>query len=269
MGDLTVRSDSVDVEQIMRQIRARIREKRGIDYTEEEIRQLASVKLEKFLEPGSIRSDLLQEFQRRQPPEPPPSINYSFEEDTIFASHRSLIRWLRGLFRPLLKLLFNPGPIVHVLNQQSRMNAQFEARLFELERKRGELYFELMHNLVLELTKLGIEVKNLKMRVESLSSRLDFDERRARALEGVVQYKPGVDAAQSLPSAGPGQEPEGHEERRRRRRRRRRRGGAPGESGSAAGTGGAPAPAPEGAENPAHQPPADPAEAGPEDDQDR
>jgi ribonuclease E len=44
---------------------------------------------------------------------------------------------------------------------------------------------------VLELTRLGIENKNLKMRVESLNSRMDFDERRARALEGVVQYKPG------------------------------------------------------------------------------
>ena len=39
------------------------------------------------------------------------------------------------------------------------------------------------------MTRLGIEVQNLKMRVESLSSRLDFDERRARALEGVVQYR--------------------------------------------------------------------------------
>ena len=57
----TVRSDNVDVEQIMRQIRARIREKRGVDYTEEEIRELASVKLEKFLDPrgrpvGSARA---------------------------------------------------------------------------------------------------------------------------------------------------------------------------------------------------------------------
>ena len=49
MAEFQVRSDAVDVEQIMRQIRARIREKRGADYTEQEIRELASVKLEKFL----------------------------------------------------------------------------------------------------------------------------------------------------------------------------------------------------------------------------
>jgi hypothetical protein len=49
------------------------------------------------------------------------------------------------------------------------------------------LYFEIIHNLVVEVTRLGIETQNLKMRVEALSSRLDFDERRSRALEGVVR----------------------------------------------------------------------------------
>ena len=33
MPDFNIRSDSVNVEQIMEQIRARIREKRGVDYT--------------------------------------------------------------------------------------------------------------------------------------------------------------------------------------------------------------------------------------------
>ncbi len=66
------------------------------------------------------------------------------------------------------------------------------------------LYYELIHNLVLETTRLGIEVKNLKMRVESMSSRLDFDERRARALEGVVQYRPGTVAPLQPPAGGGG-----------------------------------------------------------------
>ena len=38
MTDMQIRSDSVDVEQIMRQIRSRIRDKRGVDYTEDEIK---------------------------------------------------------------------------------------------------------------------------------------------------------------------------------------------------------------------------------------
>jgi hypothetical protein len=118
-----------------------------------------------------------------------------------------------------------------------------------------QLHYEVMHNLVLEITRMSIEVKNLKMRVESVSSRLDFNERRARALENVVVYKPSADevverepaafappkaaatpqpahsatpmaaqpspAVSSQPGEGPGQRS------RRRRRRRGRRGNAP------------------------------------------
>ena len=63
----------------------------------------------------------------------------------------------------------------------------------------------MFNNLVVETTRLGIEVKNLRMLVESLSTRLDFDERRARALEGVVQYRPGTPLAPPPPApvAGP------------------------------------------------------------------
>src|SRR5262245_31149682 len=66
MSEVNVRSDAVDVEQIMRQIRARIREKRGADYTETELQQLASVKLEKFMDPKGLRSDLIEQFRKRQ-----------------------------------------------------------------------------------------------------------------------------------------------------------------------------------------------------------
>ena len=61
MADFNIRTDAVDVEQIMRQIRARIESKRGVDYTEQQIQELANVKLERFLNPkgrslGSCRS---------------------------------------------------------------------------------------------------------------------------------------------------------------------------------------------------------------------
>ena len=78
MADFNIRSESVDVEQIMKQIRTRIREKRGVDYTEEQIRELASVRLEKFLDPKNLRSDLLEQFRKSRPAlpelpkEPPP-----------------------------------------------------------------------------------------------------------------------------------------------------------------------------------------------------
>ena len=270
MAEFNMRSDSVNVEQIMEQIRARIREKRGVDYTEQQIRELAAVKLEKFLDPRGVRSDLLDQFRKAQPEYAPVELpNFAFEDSTLFDSHRAPIRWIRKLLLPVLKLLFNPNPLIQALNLQSRlntMNAEREARRDATRRQMDQLYYELIHNLVVETTRLGIEAKNLKMRLESVSSRLEFNERRARALEGVVVYKsddesqprqpqayqpqaaqrantqPGQ-AQQSLstgeghfqqqgsqPSAGSGTplavEGPGQRSRRRRRRRRRRGGGS-------------------------------------------
>src|SRR5204862_8228989 len=92
-------------------------------------------------------------------------------------------------------------------------------------------------------------------RIESLQSRLEFNERRARALESVVVYKPSEAAANDTvrapmpeprpvpefrprpemqpmgqaqaPGSPPAQSGEGPGQRRRRRRRRGRRGGGP------------------------------------------
>ena len=91
MSDFSVRSDSVDVEQIMRQIRSRIREKRGVDYTEDEIRELANVKLEKFLDPGGVRSDLLEQYRKGRDSSSTPR-NYAFEDTTLYESEPRLHR---------------------------------------------------------------------------------------------------------------------------------------------------------------------------------
>jgi hypothetical protein len=178
MADFNIRSDSVNVEQIMQQIRARIREKRGVDYTEQQIRELAAVKLETFLNPHAVRSGLLEQFREGGVS---PFENYAFEDSTLFESHRAPLRWIRRLLRPFLKLFYNLDRLIAVLHVQSKINTK--------QSQFSQVSFELLHNLVVETTRLGIEVKNLKMRVESLSSRYDFAERRARALEGLVQAR--------------------------------------------------------------------------------
>ena len=230
MTDFQVRSDNVDVEQIMRQIRARIREKRGVDYTEEEIKELARVKLEKFLDPTGVRSDLLAQF-RRTKAEMPAAPNYTFEDSTLFESHRGFLRFMRRILNPMLKLFFNPNPLIHALHIQSELNTR-NAKREELD----SLHYEVIHNLVLETTRLGIQVKNLKMQVESMSSRLDFDERRARALEGVVQYRPGAVAPLQPPQGGSREPREDAQAQERRTRRRRRRGKKPGSGREENGT---------------------------------
>jgi hypothetical protein len=279
MSEFNIRSESVDVEQIMKQIRARILEKRGADYTEDQIRELASVRLEKFLEPRNLRSDLLEQFRKSRPAvaTEPPTIEapYAFDDQTLFASHRAPLRIMRKLLMPILKLFFNPNVLNQILHTQAQFNVDLlkreSRRKIEFDRSRAEwnaLYYEVLHNLVLETTRMGIEAQNLRMRVESLSSRLDFSERRVRALEGVVQYRPEVvhapirrereetePAAAPAPAGsfegfvpagqpGPGPQGQGDGSRKRRRRRRGRRGGTglPGAAGApgTAGASGAP-----------------------------
>ena len=237
MPDFNVRSDSVNVELIMEQIRERIREKRGVDYTEQQIRELAAVKLERFLDPSGVRSDLLDRFRKAMPAYEPPELpNFAFEDATLFESHRAPIRWLRKLLLPFLKLLFNPNPLIQALNIQSRLNtmsAEREARRESARRAMDQLYYELIHNLVIETTRLAIDVKNLKMRLESVSSRLEFNERRARALESVVVYKPAEPEerpvqraqvqAQHRPAPQPSQASQSHAAQRAHARQRQRR----------------------------------------------
>jgi hypothetical protein len=283
MAEFNVRSDSVDVEQIMRQIRARIREKRGADYTEAELQELAKVKLEKFLDPRGVRSDLVEQFRRHRvvSPEIPKLVP---EEIPIYGTHRALLAAVRRMLNPILKLFINPNPIIHAIHtltvQQSHINEEFHGRFLKREAM-DPLFYEVVHNLVLEITRLGIEVHNLKMRVESLSSRMDFDERRSRSLERVVEYRPsaprpaaaapqaGIQQIQPAPAARPdngrseggrpnggrpeagarldGGRPDGDGGDRRRRRRRRRRpgqtlGDRQGPLGSSAGPSGTSSP---------------------------
>ncbi|WP_396624483.1 hypothetical protein [Luteitalea sp.] len=239
MSDFSVRADSVNVEEIMRQIRARVKEKRGADYTEEEIKALASVKLEKFLDPLAVRSGLLDEYRNAKSVttladiEPAPDL-YGFDEESIYASSRGgALRSIRKLLNPILKLFFNPNPLIRVLNMQAALNGYFTRSIARVG-SREALNFEVLHNVVVELTRLSIENRNLKMRVESLNTRLDFAERRARALEGVVQYKTGASAVSLTtlePVADASLAPEDADKAGRRRRRRRGRRRGPGEGG--------------------------------------
>ena len=250
MAEFNIRSDAVDVEQIMEQIRARLREKRGVDYTEEQIRELATVKLDRFLDPKNVRSDLLEHFRKQNQTSDAAAAATqaaleavdvpAFDPENVYRSSRGgigrVLYAIRRMLRPLLKLFINPGPMLDSvravsthINTTSRALALNEER----NRRRAELdvlMYEVLNNLVVEMTRLAIDMKNHKMRVESVAARLDFDERRARALEQIVQFR--TSAADTVASEGSTSPPDGSgggdgvaEKRRRRRRGRRRRSG--------------------------------------------
>ena len=253
MAEFNIRSDAVDVEQIMEQIRARLREKRGVDYTEEQIRELADVKLDRFLDPKNVRSDLLDHFRKQyEHASQTPSASEaaleslptpSFEPDDVYRSSRGgigrVLHAVRRMLRPILKLFINPGPLlesVRALSTHAKSTTQALTLNEARNRRRAELdvlMYEVMNNLVVEMTRLAIDMKNHKMRVESVAARLDFDERRARALEQIVQFRPpsaagdgaAANEGSTSPPGGDGGEDGVTEKRRRRRRGRRRRSG--------------------------------------------
>jgi len=256
MADSNVRANPVNVEQIMEQIRGRIRDQRGVEYTEQQIQDLAAAQLEKYLDPKKVHSTLLEEFRRlRASSFAAERVPEAVDDAAVFQTDSAWLRPFRWVMRPITRLFINTKALATVLIQSQTEKSR---------RTRDQLLFELIHNLVVDTTRLGIEVKNLKMRNESLSGRIDFNERRARALEGAVLYQPSrSDSAapeRPLPvnqigtppavagstadpshdrmpqhSPAPGAPGEGSGQRRRRRRRRGRRGGGPPAFGAPAG----------------------------------
>ncbi len=295
MAEFNIRSDAVDVEQIMEQIRARLREKRGVDYTEDQIRELASVKLDRFLDPRNVRSDLLDHYRKQRDPSSTSESSAAteafepvavppFDPDDVYRSSRGgiggVLRAIRRLLQPVLKLFINPGPMlgaVQALSEHADSTGRTLSRVLAVNRARADLdvlTYEVMNNLVVEMTRLAIDLKNHKMRVESVAARLDFDERRSRALEEILQFRTTAVSGEASPTAdatvapesGNGEEGSPEKKRRRRRRGRRRSGNgaatssegadsAPGESeptdGEGAGSRGAGSAARNGVDPPA------------------
>ncbi|MGH9254688.1 MAG: hypothetical protein ACRD3C_08970 [Vicinamibacterales bacterium] len=238
--------DQVDVEQIMRDIRARIAQRQGIELSNQQIQDLAARRLESILDPRAIRPSLLEGLRRSAgavtPTVAPKASSepvYTFEDSTIYDSHRAMLRFMRRLLGPLLKLFFNPNPLIRALHLQARLNVEAAEREEERERRQAEwnaLHYEILQRLVTDVSRVSLEVQALSMRVESLNARVDFNDRRARAVEGAHTGRAGsrpVEAPATPAAVEPSGAPEGVEApgveggRRRRRRRRGRRGGVP------------------------------------------
>jgi hypothetical protein len=249
--------DHVDVEQIMRDIRARISQRHGIDLSNQQIQELAARRLEAILDPRTIKPGLLDELRRSAgapPPQPEPAdaaeLSYSFEDTTLYESSRGLLRGIRRLLNPILKLFFNPNPLIRALNLQARWNGETSRRLAERDRRQTEwnaLHYELLHRMVTEVSKVSLELQSLASQIESLSAKVDFNDRRVRSMEALPQQSQARPAPRMPPEpvnvpavATPGGEapvteapaegqPSESTRRRRRRRRGRRGSGAPSE----------------------------------------
>ena len=247
-GNRAERVDRVDVEQVMREIRSRIAQRSGVELSNQQIQELAGRRLEAILDPRGLKPELLDQL-RRSAGERAVSVDvvtpggpqsYPFDEATLYDSPNALLRFLRKLLQPLLRTMFNPTPIAHALALQSRLNAEIAAREAERDRRQAEwnaLHYEILQRLALEVSRSSIDSQNLSLRVESLATKVDFNERRVRAMEGAqvrasrpqegaqaapVAANAGGENTPATPQAGGSQA--GEAPRRRRRRRRGRRG---------------------------------------------
>jgi hypothetical protein len=248
--------EQVDVEQIMRDIRGRVSSRPGVELSNQQIQELAARRLEAILDPRHIKPAMLDQL-RKSAGEPveaaaSPDGGYAFEDTTLYETHRGLLRFIRRLLNPILKLFFNPTPLVQALNTQARLNREAAEREAERERRQAEwnaLHYELLQRLVMEVSRVAVDTQAQSMRIESLAAKVDFNERRVRSIENAMHQgrvpqssqrpappespapaapRPAEPAAEPVAVEGGGDAP-----RRRRRRRRGRRGG-PGASDVAA-----------------------------------
>jgi hypothetical protein len=171
-----IRDAGVNVEEVMRQIRERIEEKRrkGL-LTDEEVREIAEHRLEGVLYAHDFKPELLAEFRDH-----PERWNYSFDSATPYRSSRGsagrMLEAVRRALRPVQKLFWNPTPMISALSRQSDLNTY---------------YVHLLNNMALELTRLNLEVQELKHRALQLEARLEMQARREKTLEAMLDLRGG------------------------------------------------------------------------------
>jgi hypothetical protein len=166
-----IEDGSVDVDQVMRDLRERIAEKKRAGLlTDAEVREIAEHPLHPVLEPHDLKSSLLGEIL-----ETPSRWNFAFDPGTVYRSNRGgsgrALEAIRRWLRPVQKLFWNPTPVIAALSRQSELNAATA---------------HVLHNLTLELTRLNLEVQDLKHRALQMQARAEFQDRRNKTLEAIV-----------------------------------------------------------------------------------
>jgi hypothetical protein len=166
-----IEDGAVDVDAVMRDVRERLAEKkRGGLLTDAEVREIAEHPLHPVLEPHDLKSSLLGEVL-----ETPSRWNFAFDPETVYRSSRGssgrALETVRRWLRPVQKLFWNPTPMIAALSRQAELNAA---------------YAHLLHNLTLEVTRLTLEVQDLKHRALQMQARAEFQARRNKTLEEIV-----------------------------------------------------------------------------------
>ena len=201
-------ANTLDVDQIVGELRARIATQKGVELSNTQIEELAARRLEAILAPRAADAALLDALRQSAGstgtavPRPEPLPTYAFGDDILYDSGNGFVRLVRRLLRPFLRLLFDPDPLVSGLGTQTRINAELAAREQRGSARQAEwnaLHFELVKRVVTENARASLDVQNLAAQIEALSAKIDFNERRVRGNRG--HGPPGATAA---PESGSG-----------------------------------------------------------------
>ena len=194
-----IKSEDVDVQEIMRSIRKRIEEKRKGLYTDGEIREIAEHKLNAVLSAHEFDSSFLPEIDKLRE-----RWDLPFGPETIYVSSRGLLgrtlETIRRLLRPVQKLFWNPGPMIWAICRQGDINRDINDHSIQV--------LHVLHNLTVEVTKLNLELQEQKNRVLELRGRLELQARREKTLEDMVVYRADSPDTDDEPPRG-GEDPSG------------------------------------------------------------
>ena len=164
---MAVEIKGVDVSALLEDVERRLEEKRKTLVTDAEVREIAERPLEAVLDANEFRSGLMAEVQADSS-----RWGYVFDDETLYRSSRGgagrALEACRRLLRPIQKLFWNPNPMIAVLSRQSSLN---------------QYYTHLLHNLVEELTRLRLEVQDLRNRNLQLQGRVELLARREKVFE--------------------------------------------------------------------------------------
>ena len=165
-----IAAEGVDVEEVMREVRRRIAEKKDGLLSDAEVRQIAEHRLDPVLDKADVSARLLKELL-----DDPARWGYAFDADTLYRSSRGSVgqalERIRAWLRPVQKLFWNPNPMISALSRQADLNST---------------YVHLLHNLSLEVTRLNLELQDLRNRNLQLQGRVELLARREKTLESLV-----------------------------------------------------------------------------------
>ncbi len=168
-----ISAEGVDVDAVMREVRRRLDEKKQELLSEAEVRQIAEHELLPVLDKADVSARLLTELLQD-----PSRWAYAFDAETVYRSSRGTVgqslERIRAWLRPIQKLFWNPNPMISALSRQADLNVTF---------------VHLLHNLTVEVTRLNVELQDLRNRNLQLQGRVEFLARREKTLEEMVAYR--------------------------------------------------------------------------------